>query len=500
MELKNKKWTEQEFFQIREFVLNQWPTGKDVDLKKAVDYLKKVPDSKNFSKKLVKAKEEGVTLAQPRAGVALINEHITLLTYLQNEGGADLLPSTIDSYTRQNRYDECEVGITESRSAGRSLLNGFPAVNHGIAGCKRVFEAVDIPLQARHGTPDARLLSEIIHSAGWTSNEGGGISYNIPYAKSVSLEKTILDWQYCDRLVGFYEEQGISINREPFGPLTGTLVPPSTSNAVAIIEALLAAEQGVKNITVGYGQCGNLIQDVAAIRALEEQVYEYLMEYGYNDVYITTVFHQWMGGFPADEAKAFGVISSGAAAAALAGATKVIVKTPHEAIGIPTKEANAQGIKATKMTLNLLRGQKMPMSKELETEIAVIKAEVKCMLDKLFELGKGDLAVGTVKGFEAGIIDVPFAPSKYNFGKMMPARDNNGAVRYLKFGNVPFTDELMEFNMRKLEDRARFEGRPVSFQMTVDDIFAVGKGVLVGRPEKKEAPQEAQKSKIYRAE
>ena len=32
----------------------------------------------------------------------------------------------------------------------------------------------------------------------------------------------------------------------------------------------LAAEQGVKNITVGYGQCGNLIQDVAAIQTLEE--------------------------------------------------------------------------------------------------------------------------------------------------------------------------------------------------------------------------------------
>lgn len=485
MDLKNKKWTEEVFFKEREAVLNHWATGKEVDLKAAIDYLKKVPDHKNFSKKLRKAKEDGVTLAQPRAGVALIDEHIELLTFLQNEGGADLLPSTIDSYTRQNRYDECEIGIKESIAAGRSLLNGFPGVNHGVSGCKAVLEAVDLPLQARHGTPDARLLSEIIHAAGWTSNEGGGISYNIPYAKSVSIEKTLLDWQYCDRLVGFYEEQGININREPFGPLTGTLVPPSTSNAVAIVEALLAAEQGVKNLTVGYGQCGNLIQDVAAIRALEEQTNEYLKAYGYNDVYVTTVFHQWMGGFPADEAKAFGVISTGAAAAALAGATKVIVKTPHEAIGIPTKEANAMGIKATKMTLNLLRGQKLPMSKELETEIAIIKAETKCMVDMLFELGKGDLAIGTVKGFEAGIIDIPFAPSRFNFGKMMPARDNNGAVRYLKFGNIPFTKELKDFNMRKLEDRAKFEGREIGFQMTVDDIFAVGKGVLVGRPEKK---------------
>jgi hypothetical protein len=65
------------------------------------------------------------------------------------------------------------------------------------------------------------LLAEIIHAAGWTSNEGGGISYNIPYAKSISLSDSIYYWQYCDRLVGYYEEQGISINREPFGPLNG---------------------------------------------------------------------------------------------------------------------------------------------------------------------------------------------------------------------------------------------------------------------------------------
>src|SRR5699024_9073615 len=128
-------------------------------------------------------------------------------------------------------------------------------------------ESVELPLQARHGTPDSRLLAEIIHAGGWTSNEGGGISYNIPYAKSVSLEKTLLDWQYCDRLAGMYEEMGVEINREPFGPLTGTLVPPSMSNAVAIIEGLLAAEQGVKSLTLGYGQCGNLVQDVAAIKA-----------------------------------------------------------------------------------------------------------------------------------------------------------------------------------------------------------------------------------------
>jgi methylaspartate mutase epsilon subunit len=485
MELKFRKWTDEEFFKVREEVLKQWPTGAEVDLEEAVRYHKSLPDSKNFGKKLLDAKAKGITLAQPRAGVALIDQHIELLNFLDKEGGADLLPSTIDSYTRQNKYENCEKGIEESKKAGRSLLNGFPGVNHGVKGCREVVEATNLPLQLRHGTPDARLLAEIMIAAGFTSNEGGGISYNIPYAKSVSLEKTIRDWQYCDRLVGWYEEQGVSINREPFGPLTGTLVPPSMSNAVQIIECLLAAEQGVRNITLGYGQCGNLVQDVAAVRAMVEQAEEYCKEYGYENMDITTVFHQWMGGFPEDEAKAFGVISNGASAAALAGATKVIVKTPHEAIGVPTKEANAMGIKATKMVLNLLRGQRLPESDALRQEMDLIKRETKCILDKVKELGNGDLAVGTVKAFEQGVLDIPFAPSIYNAGKMMPARDNTGMIRYLNVGNVPFPQDIIDFNRAKLEERAKYEGREVGFQMTVDDIFAVGKGSLIGRPEGK---------------
>lgn len=485
MNIKFKRWTDEEFFKMREEVLKQWPTGADVNLEEAVAYHKALPEHKNFAKKLIAAKEKGVTLAQPRAGVALIEQHLELLNFLDKEGGADLLPSTIDSYTRQNKYENCEKGIEESKKAGRSLLNGFPGVNHGVKGCREVVEGVNLPLQLRHGTPDARLLSEVMLAAGFTSNEGGAISYNIPYAKAVSLEQTIRDWQYCDRLVGWYEEQGVSINREPFGPLTGTLVPPSMSNAVQIIECLLAAEQGVKNITLGYGQCGNLVQDVAAVRAMMEQAEEYCKEFGYQNMQLTSVFHQWMGGFPEDEAKAFGVISNGSVTAALAGATKVIVKTPHEAIGVPTKEANAMGIRATKMVLNLLKGQRLPDSEEVKFEKEMIKREVKQIIDKVLELGNGDLAIGVVKAFEQGVLDIPFAPSKYNAGKMLPARDNNGMIRYLNPGNLPLSEDIKEYHRSKLQERADYEGREISFQMTVDDIFAVGKGTLIGRPEGK---------------
>ena len=424
MEIKNKRLTDDEFYSIRQDVLNQWPTGQEVNLEEAFAFHKSLPDKKIFSKKLNEAKANRMTLVQPRAGVPLIQKHIELLTHLQNSGGADLLPTTIDSYTRQNRYKEAAVGIEESIKADKSMLNGFPAVNHGVSACRQVIDAIDVPLQIRHGTPDARLLTEIVYAAGFTSYEGGGISYNIPYAKSVPIERTIADWQYCDRLTGIYEEAGISINREPYGPLTGTLVPPCISHTVAIIEALLAAEQGVKNITVGYGQCGNLIQDVAAIRTLETLTEEYLHQYGYTDVTVTTVLHQWMGGFPQDEAQAFGVISWGSAAAALSHATKVIVKTPHEAMGIPTAEANAQGLRCTKQIISMLRDQTVD-EVSLQEEKEIITAETKCLMDKCFELGGGDIALGTVRAFQAGVLDVPFAPSRYNAGHMLHVLEKN---------------------------------------------------------------------------
>lgn len=482
MKLLNKKLSEDVFSGIRKDVLTQWPTGKDVDFDKTVEYHKQIPMRKNFSKKLAVAKQKGDTLIQPRAGVALIDEHIELLKYLQDVGEADLLPTTIDSYTRHNRYQEAEKGIHESMKEKRSMLNGFPAVNHGVGACRRVNEALDIPVQVRHGTPDARLLAEITMSGGFTSYEGGGISYNIPYAKNNSIEKTIYDWQYVDRLIGKYEEAGISINREPFGPLTGTLVPPCISHSIAIAESILAAEQGVKNITVGYGQCGNLIQDVAAIRTLETLTEEYLANFGYKDVTVTTVLHQWMGGFPQDEAKAYGVISWGAAAVVLSGATKVIVKSVHEALGIPTKEANASGLKTTKQLIMMLKDQRMPVTCELDTEINIIRVETNCIIDKIYELGSGDLALGMIRGFEAGFIDVPFAPSKHNMGKALPARDNNGAVRFLDYGNLPFKDEIKDFHKKKMEERALFEKRKANFQMVIDDIYAISKGRLVGRP------------------
>ncbi len=472
-----------EFLLERGRVLETWPTGKDLSFDESVQYQRGIADGKRFSSVLQKARSAKRVLIQPRAGVALLDEHIRLLKYLEDEGAADLLPSTIDAYTRQNRYDEAARGIEKSTAAGHSLLNGFPAVNYGVQGCRRVTESVAKPIQVRHGTPDARLLAEITLAGGFTSYEGGGVSYNIPYTKKVPLEKSIRDWQYVDRLVGLYEEHGIRINREPFGPLTGTLVPPCISHTVGIIEALLALEQGVKSITLGYGQGGNVVQDIAAVQTLRELANEYLHKEGYDGFELTIVFHQWMGGFPEDEAKAYAVINLGTVVAAMAGADKIIVKTPHEAMGIPTKEANAQGLKTTRQVLSMLEDQRFDFSNEkIEREKEIIKQEVGGLLRAVFELGNGNVAQGTVRAFAAGMLDVPFAPSIYNQGKVLPIRDNDGCIRLFSMGGLPLPEAVVAFHRERLDERAKTEKRALSFQMVTDDIYAVSKGKLIGRP------------------
>ncbi len=56
----------------------------------------------------------------------------------------------------------------------------------------------------------------------------------------------------------------------------------------------------------------------------------------------------------------YAVIVLGGIIAALSGATQVITKSTHEAEGIPTKEANAEGVKATRMAIQLMRVESVP--------------------------------------------------------------------------------------------------------------------------------------------
>ena len=471
----NERISVEDVERIHEEVCSQWPTGQDVDFTEAIEYYDSLPPSKRFADVLESTE---VPLLQPRAGVPCLSDQIDLLHHLETEGQADLLPTTIDSYTRDNEYTKAQEGLEEARTSGSNTLNGFPAVNHGVEECRQLIEAVDSPVEVRHGTPDARLLAAVTFAGGFQSFEGGPISYNIPYTKRRDLAETIEHWQFVDRLAGLYTEFGVRINREPFGPLTGTLVPPCIAISIMLIEGLLAATQGVRSLTLGYGQIGNLVQDVAALRALQTLGEEYLPD----NVTVTTVFHEWMGGFPPDEARASGVIALGAATAAIAQPDKVITKSPQESQGVPTKEANASGLRITRQLMDMMVEQDISLD-GIDEEQRLIEREVRCLIDAVRQKGNGDIAQGTVNAFESGVLDVPFAPSNAAKSAVLPARDDDGRVRILEFGELALNDEIREVHSAKLDQRAATESRERSFRMVADDVDAISDGKLIGRPQ-----------------
>lgn len=209
--------------------------------------------------------------------------------------------------------------------------------------------------------------------------------------------------------MAYYADHGVEINREEPGFLTGTLVPPGVSIAVSVLDTLLAAGQGLKYYNVGASQNLVLIQDVATLRVLPEMCREYLEKLGFPEMFQAAVSYQWMAGFPPDEAQAFSIISLGGIIPVLGNATLLVTKTTHEALGIPTKEANAAGCRATKQAIKCMRGLRLPDCPELDLEMEMIRKEVRAIVDRVLEMGDGDAALGAVRGFKAGVIDVPWS-------------------------------------------------------------------------------------------
>ena len=72
IKVKQQKIDDVTFAKMRQEQLSQWPSGKEVDIDEAVEYHKKMPDSKNFTKALAKYKAEGKIGLFPRSGVPVV--------------------------------------------------------------------------------------------------------------------------------------------------------------------------------------------------------------------------------------------------------------------------------------------------------------------------------------------------------------------------------------------------------------------------------------------
>ncbi|GAB1326619.1 methylaspartate mutase [Streptomyces sennicomposti] len=378
---------------------------------------------------LARSVGDRVVAIQPRCGVGGHTEMLELLRALDTGAQPDILTVTIDSHTRLGRFEEA----TRLAATDPAALNGYPLVAHGWRRGRELVESVSVPVEIRHGSPDARRLFRVAMAAGATSFEGGGISYNLPYCKDVPLAESLAHWREVDAMTGDLERAGLTVDREFFGTLTGVLTPPSLSLAIGVIEAALAAAEGVTCLSVSYPQGGNVAQDVAALRAVPELARRYLPA----GVEVYPVLHEFMGVFPARRAHAEQLIFHGALTARLGGAAKLVTKTHQEALGIPDAQANIDGMRLAAVANSPLLDFVTVDAERVEEELAWLLDEVDDLVAPV--VGAADPARAVVAAFADGTLDVPFSASRYARGDVLPCRDASGAVRYAVTGALPLS-------------------------------------------------------------
>lgn len=462
---------EDEFLSMRRQNLARWPTGAEVDVDEAAEYHRGLPPHKQLGAVMRKAAAERRCLTQPRGGFGTLEMQAELMGALERDGLADVIPTTTDSYTRNEQWLNAQRGIDESTRAGRSLLNGYPMVNYGVKTSRTLIEAIDRPAIVLSGTAMPRLTSEIGLAAGYSGYLGSGIAYTASYTKEVTIEEGIRNYQYLDRLTSLYQDRGVELHRRQPGFLTGTNIPPCVAIAIAVLDALLAAEQGVRNYGLELGQTLHLVQDAASLQVCRELAQEYLVRLGHHDVFTPSISLHWMGAWPQDEAQAATLISYGGTLAAVGGAVSCTTKSTHEAIGIPTPEANAEGLRMTRMAIYLARNIRLNGLEDYEREADLIRREVRPVVDRVLEMGDGDAAVGTVRAFEAGVLDVPWSPNRQVASRVLPARDVDGYLRMFDPGNMPIPGDVLRFHEERLRKRAERERRPYDHELAVTSVY-----------------------------
>jgi methylaspartate mutase epsilon subunit len=399
---------------------------------------------KNASKDLFIShhfKNKKKMLVQPRGGFPTYKKQFALNEFFV-EANVDVLPLTIDSNTRLNDYATAKRMLRLSEENDVDMLNGYPLVNHGYRTTRKMITHFNKPVSLRHGTPDARLLIETAIASGIFEIEGGPITYLLPYSKNFPLDKAFLYWKYVEKVCANYSKLNEPINRESFGPLTATLVPPAITIVIQLLEMLLSLEEGVKSFSVSFSQTGSMNQDIVMGAVIRKLSKHYAESINCSDATINLVYHQWMGAFPTNKDFAEQLINMSTVIASMVGADKIITKTREEASGIPTKEANAKTVANTQYTLGILNG--LPNIVDAEEE-EILTLEVHAIMEAVFNDPADTLWRKVFNSIKSGIIDVPFSPHIINHNEMITIRDAKKNIRIIKRGNVPIPDRCFEY-------------------------------------------------------
>jgi len=478
---RNKRIDQGEFLKERQSVLSMWPTGREVDLDEAIAYHKSLPDHKNFMRVASRLHEEGRTVVFPRAGTPIIEHEIELNNTLY-DAGLPLIPVTPDSYCRLLRFDKAQKGLEASILSGSAKLNGFPTVIHGVKNTRKIVENTMAALNQRMTNLDTRLLGEVAFASGISAGLQDPLINFGCYEKSSTIEQNIRNCQYIYRLAGYYADRGVTITIDLDGMLSHGVFPQSVSIAGVIAVALIAAEQGVKSIIPWANMEGHMAQDIAWANLTRRLTREYLDTFGYRDTMTPALFISQVPIFPypQDMGHAFGFLNYSAFVAALSGAEGVYLRTIDEAVGIPAKEAHAVSYKSAGFIFNVVRSQKISMKiDEIAVEERIAEMEVRAILDRVFELGCGDVAIGLQKTFDSGAMDTPFSSNTNTLGLVLGVRDLFGACRYLDLGNLPLPEEAKAYNREKIAEREKAEGKKLDYHTVVREFWSFADARLV---------------------
>ena len=480
------------FAQMRRENLARWPTGAGVDFEAAVERHRMLPGHKRLAGVMRAADAEGRCLTQPRGGFGTFQLQRELMQTLDRDGHADIVPTTTDSYTRNEQWLLAQKGIEETEKMGRSMLNGYPMVNYGVERARDLIDCIEKPAIMLTGTTMPRLTGEIGYAAGYTGYLGSGIAYTVSYIKDLPVAEGIRNYQYLDRLVAMYQDAGVELHRRQPGFLTGTNIPPSIAIATCVLDCLLAAAQGVRNYGLEMGQTLHLVQDAAATVVCREMCQEYLARKGYRDVFTPVTLLHWMGAWPKDEAQSAALLAYGGTLAAISGAVSVTTKSTHEAFGIPTPQANAEGLRVTRTAIYLARRIRLAGFAPFEEEKELIRREVRPVVDKALEMGDGDAAVGTVRALEAGVLDIPWSPNRGVQSRVLPARDADGCLRILDPGRMPIPKDVLEVHEQRLRRRAERDRLPFGPDLAVASVYEISEPIARLLPDSRSASARTQ--------
>jgi methylaspartate mutase epsilon subunit len=391
------------------------------------------------------------------------------------DAGAHFLPITIDSHSRLCDFGMAEAMLRLSLQSDKNLMNGFPLVAHGWKDVRWLIDQFDCPVSLRHGSPEPRQLVETAIAAGITDIEGGAISYVLPYSVKANLKHAFKAWSHVDACVGWYAKEGVFLNRESFGPLSATLVPPVVIISVQLIELLLASVHGVKSFTVTVPELPSQDQTFLVKETLVKIIKELKTSNVLSeDIHISIGLHQWMGVFPNDEELADALILNSASFANLLGVDKLITKTKMEHRGVPSLEVNALAVRKCSFVLKnksscmwVENGEvdqlRLEVLNILKNFINIIKKKSRDV-KQCVELLNEELELLVVKGW----IDIPFAPHRENKNELIGLLDSELHIRIYSPGSLPLSEDYIQSERDALSKRVK--DQPLS-ELISRDIF-----------------------------